>query len=109
VKGTAVAAQKLSNLDPEVEREFLDQAETEIRQHGRRVITGIVAIGKKLTEVKKRLGHGKYEAFVRDRLGFGLDSALRFVQSYELVLKSGNLRDLEFLQIEGENRARFAC
>jgi len=85
------------------EEEFLAQAEGEIRGYGRLLVSGIVGIGKKLVEVQEHLKYRKnvegYEAFVRKRLGFSEDTALRFVRSYEL-LKSRNLRDLESLQID---------
>jgi hypothetical protein len=85
------------------EEEFLAQAEGQIRGYGRLLVSGIVGIGKKLVEVQEHLKYRKdvegYEAFVRKRLGFSEDTALRFVRSYEL-LKSRNLRDLESLQID---------
>jgi hypothetical protein len=84
------------DLDDEA---YLAQAEGEIRGYGRLVVSGIVAIGKKLVEVKERVGHGRYEKFIRERLGFSEDTALRFVQSYRLF-ESRNLRDLNRLQID---------
>ena len=81
------------------DEEFLAQAEDEIRGYGRLVISGIVAIGKKLVEVKERVGHGNYEAFVRDRLGFSLSTARNFVHTHELF-KSANFADLASLQID---------
>jgi len=85
------------------EEEFLAQAEGEIRGYGRLLVSAIVGIGKKLIEVQEHLKYRKnvegYEAFVRKRLGFSEDTALRFVRSYKL-LESRNLRDLESLQID---------
>jgi hypothetical protein len=85
----------LAALDDEA---YLSQAEGEIRGYGRLVVSGIFAIGRKLAEVKERLPK-RYETFVRDRLRFSTDTALRFVQSYKL-LESRNLRDLKSLQID---------
>jgi hypothetical protein len=79
-----------------------DQAEGEIRGYGQSIVHGIVAIGKKLVEIKTRLKHGGYENFVRDRLRFSTDSALRFVQCYQWYSKTATLRDLETIQIDVE-------
>lgn len=80
--------------------EYLDQAEGEIRGSGRNVVQNVVAIGKKLVEVKGRIAHGKYEAFVRDRLGFAKTTAHQFVKSYEWVSKVRTSEHLESLQID---------
>jgi Protein of unknown function (DUF3102) len=81
--------------------EYLDRAEGEIRGYSRNVVQNIVAIGRKLVEIKDRVGHGNYEGFVRQRLGFSPSTALRFVQSYEAV-KSVTVTDLESLQIDAK-------
>jgi hypothetical protein len=44
----------------------------------------MVAIGKNLVEVKGRVGHGKYERFIRERLRFGTKKAI----SYSLLRRS---------------------
>ena len=77
---------------------YLDQAEGEIRGYGRIVASGIAAIGKKLVEVKERVGHGKYTRFVVERLKFNERTARDFVSSYTLF-KTANFADLESLQI----------
>src|SRR6516165_6269865 len=81
---------------------YLDQAASEIIGRGRQMVADIIAIGRKLVEVKKRVGHGRYEAFVRDRLGFSLSSALRFVRAYQMLesVKLADLRTLETVQID---------
>jgi hypothetical protein len=81
------------------DEQYLNQAETEIRRHSRHVLSSIVAIGKKLTEVKGRLGHGRYGQFIRDRLGFSERTAQQFVQCYEFI-KSAQCADLDSLQID---------
>lgn len=82
------------------DEEFLNQAEAEIRRSDKRVISEIVAIGRKLTEIKNRVGHGRYGQFIRDRLWFSERSAQQFVQSYEF-LKSAQCADFESLHIDG--------
>ena len=47
--------------------------------------------------MKQRIAHGRYEAFVRDRLGFSVSSALRFVRAYQM-LESAKLTDLRLLE-----------
>jgi len=49
---------------------YLDQAASEIVGRGRQIVADIITIGRQLVEVKQRIAHGRYEAFVRDRLGF---------------------------------------
>jgi hypothetical protein len=61
----------------------------------------MVAIGKKLVEVKGRVGHGKYERFIRERLRFGKTAAHCYVKSYEL-LKCSPGEDLQSLQIDAK-------
>jgi hypothetical protein len=78
---------------------YLTEAEGEIRGYGRLVFSGIIAIGKKLSEVRTRVGHGKYGGFIK-RLGFSRSTAQNFVQSYDLLIKFANFVDLESLQID---------
>ena len=77
------------------DEEYLDQAEGEIRGYSRNVVQNIIATGGKLVEVKERVGHGHYEAFVHDRLGFAKTTAHQFVKSYEWW--SSNVRTSEHL------------
>lgn len=79
--------------------EFLDQAEAEIRHSDKRVVLEILAIGKKLAEIKARVGHGRYRAFIRDRLRFSERSAQEFVRSYKF-LKSAHCADFDALHID---------
>jgi hypothetical protein len=59
-------------------------------------------ICRKLVEVKERVGHGKYTAFVTERLGWSERSGRRFVEVYELF-KAANLAGLEALQIDASS------
>jgi hypothetical protein len=79
------------------DEEFLDLAEREIRAFGRSIAHGIVEIGKKLAGVKERVGHEKYQAFVRGRLHFSEDTALNFVRS------SARASPLELTDLIGES------
>jgi hypothetical protein len=79
--------------------EFLDQAEADIRRSDKRVVLEIFAIGKKLAEIKARVGYGRYGVFIRDRLRFSERSAQQYVQSYEF-LKSAHCADFESLHID---------
>jgi hypothetical protein len=82
-----------------IDGEYLTEAEGEIRGYGRLVVSGIVAIGKKLSEVRTRVGHGKYGEFIK-RLGFSHSTAQNFVQSYELLTKFVKFANLRCLQID---------
>jgi hypothetical protein len=55
-----------------------------------------------LVEVKGRVGHGKYENFIRERLRFSLQAALNYVRTYQL-LKSTTGVDLKALQIDARS------
>ena len=79
--------------------QFLAAAEKEIRRYGKVIGSSIIAIGKKLIEIKERVGHGRYGQFVRDRLTFGERTAQEYVRSYEL-LKSAQCADFKSLKID---------
>jgi hypothetical protein len=64
---------------------------------------GIVEIGRKLVEVKERVGHGKYTAFVTERLGWSVMQATRFVNVYELTRKPNKLLDFDGLTIDASS------
>lgn len=66
------------------EEEFLAQAEGQIRGYGKLVSTGIVEIGRKLTEVKDRTGYQGFLTFVKDRLRWSEMQASRFVNVYQM-------------------------
>lgn len=89
----------VSPLRQITDEEYLDQTKGEIRGYSRLVVTGIINIGKKLAEAKAQVGHGKYQKFVREQLGFTDSAVLRFVQSFEFS-KTPTLVDLESVQID---------
>ena len=80
------------------DEEFLAEAENEIRRRGKVIVSNIIAIGKKLIEIKARVGHGRYGQFVRDRLPISERTAQQYVRSYEF-LKTAQCADLEALKI----------
>ncbi len=55
---------------------------------------GVVDIGQALTEMKERLGPGKFLLWVGDEFAWGYDSATRFMNVYERF-ESVNLTDLQ--------------
>jgi DUF3102 family protein len=64
--------------------EYLDQKKGEVRAQSRVIVAGIVMIGRILVEAKEEVGHGKYEKWVREELGYSPSTALNYVRSYEL-------------------------
>jgi hypothetical protein len=84
------------------EERFLARAEKYIRAASTKAGEAIVKIGFELTLVKAKVGHGKYETFVRDRLGWSPDTALRFTRVFELA-KSRNVRDFTGLTIDASS------
>jgi hypothetical protein len=59
-------------------------------------------IGRELVAVKERVGHGRYTAFVTDRLGWLEWAGRNFVTVYEM-LKTANFADLENLTIDASS------
>lgn len=64
--------------------EFLAQAEGQIRGYGKLVVSGIVEIGRKLVEVKGRVGYSGFVVFVTERLSWSERAGNRFVSVAEM-------------------------
>jgi hypothetical protein len=79
------------------------------RGYGKMVVSGIVEIGRKLVEVKERVGHGNYTAFVTERLGWSPQAALNFTRVFELFAKSTNCVDFDTLTIDASSLYRIAA
>jgi hypothetical protein len=97
-----------ATIAPAPTEAFLAQAESEIRGYGKLVVNGIVEIGRKLVEVKERVGHGRYTAFVTERLGWSMRSGQNFVAVFEMV-KSANFAPLDDLTIDASSLYRIAA
>jgi hypothetical protein len=69
----------------ETDEEFLSQAEGQIRGLGKMVVSGIVEIGRKLVEVKERVGYPGFVAFVTGRLGWSERSGNNFIAVFEMI------------------------
>lgn len=82
-----------ASLDADT-REFLQDREEKIHNLARATAEGIVRIGQYLTEAKARLGHGKFEQWIKDKFAWSDDSARNFMRVYE-CFKSRNFRDLD--------------
>lgn len=67
------------DLDPDI-RIAVQQRTGEIKSLMKRAAQDIIDIGEKLTEVKERLGHGRFGAWLRAEFEWSADTALRFVQ-----------------------------
>jgi hypothetical protein len=80
-----------------------DRGEAFFEYHGAELtVSGIVEIGRKPGEVKERVGHGQYEAFVRERLGWSASLALRYAQVFK-AFKSVTVTDFDALQIDARS------
>jgi len=84
------------------EERFLARAEKNIRAASTKAVEAIVKIGFELTLVKAKVGHGKYETFVRDRFGWSASAAHRFVQVFEMS-KSLNVGGFDGLTIDASS------
>jgi Protein of unknown function (DUF3102) len=67
-----------------------------IRRLGKRVITDIIEIGRRLKLAKDIVGHGGWKAWLEKEFGWSADTALNFMRVYELSedFESRNFRDL---------------
>jgi Protein of unknown function (DUF3102) len=72
-----------------------------IRTLGQRVVKDIVEIGRRLTESKKRVGHGKWAEWLETEFDWSEGTALNFMRVYELAenYKSKNFTDLSFADL----------
>jgi hypothetical protein len=80
-------------LDTETRRFVLERTER-IHNLARMTATGIVQIGQYLSEVKARLGHGKFLDWIKKEFGWAERSARRFMEVHE-AFKSANLADMQ--------------
>jgi hypothetical protein len=65
----------------------------EIRRLGKRVVSDIIEIGRRLIECKKIVGHGGWLPLLEREFGWTDDTALNFMRVFEMS-KSRNFRDL---------------
>lgn len=82
-----------NELDPPT-RAFVREREERIHNLARMTATGIVQIGQYLSEVKERIGHGRFLQWIGDRFEWKQAQAYRFIQVYENV-KITNLINLD--------------
>ncbi len=82
-----------SSLDAET-NQFVQQQTGEIRMLMKRTAQGIIEIGQKLIEVKKRLGHGRFLDWLEAEFEWTERTARNFMRVAE-VFKSENFSDLQ--------------
>jgi hypothetical protein len=76
-------------------REFVQLKTDEIHGQLKRTAEGVIRIGQGLREVKKELGHGRYEGWLKAEFGMSLWTANKFVQvAMRFGDKSVNFTDL---------------
>jgi hypothetical protein len=71
-----------------------------IRKIAKRVIDDVIEVGRRPTECKALLGHGGWLPWLELEFAWSDDTALRFMQVYELF-KSRTVRDLNMLPVSG--------
>ena len=74
---------------------FVQQQTNEIRSLMKRTSQGIFDIGQRLTEVKRRLGHGKFGVWLEAEFEWGVTTAWQFMKVAE-AFKSSKFEDLRF-------------
>jgi hypothetical protein len=81
------------DLEPGV-AEFARELTERIHELARLTAATIVEIGRNLTEVKERVGHGKFLDWIDKEFGWGDRSARNFMMVYDRF-KTANFADLE--------------
>jgi len=76
------------------DRAYVKHRELLIRETAKQTAQGIVNIGQLLSEAKERLEHGKWLPWLKLSFGWSRQSAVRFIQVYELS-KCQNFGHLE--------------
>jgi len=66
-----------------------------IQELGRRAIGDIIEIGRRLTDAKERLGHGKFLTWLAAEFGWSERTAENFMRVYDLHCKSEKFPELE--------------
>ena len=66
----------------------------EIRRLGKRVVGDVVEIGRRLTECKEIVGHGRWLGWLNAEFGWSDRTALNFMRVYAMATKSENFSDL---------------
>jgi hypothetical protein len=75
----------------------------QVLRHGAPELARAVRDGhRKLVEVKERVGHGRYTAFVTERLGWSMRSGQNFVSVFEMI-KSANFAPLGTMTIDASS------
>jgi len=81
-------------LEP-VNRDAVRQRTEEIRVQLRRAAQDIWEIGQKLVEVRSRLKHGQFEAWLKAEFGWSHRTAYNFINVYEAFSKPANFAEIE--------------
>jgi hypothetical protein len=66
-----------------------------IQRLGRRAIGDVVEIGRRLTDAKRRLGHGRFLVWLATEFGWSERTAEHFMRVYDLHGKFANFADLD--------------
>lgn len=62
----------------------LEESTKKIRKISKRTVEGIIEIGRELRWVKSNLEHGKWEQWVKEKLGFHPTTAWRFMRAVDV-------------------------
>ena len=96
-KGTKTLAQADTDLRREVKA--ILRLKKRAASHGKRFITDIAEIGKRLARVKKRVGPGNFLSWVRKNFKWSADTAENYISVYK-VSQTPRFRSLRNLPLE---------
>ena len=86
-----------NDLDRET-REFVEYKTAAIRMQAKRHVEAALAIGRDLTEVKERLGHGRFSAWLGAEFAWSERTAQNMMGAYERF-KSATVADLATIDL----------
>jgi len=84
---------------------FLEETAQRIRELAEKTAQNILEIGRRLTAVKQRLGHGEWESWVRRELGWHPSTAWRLMR----VGRLASTQDVDIAEMWGNRRRRLAA
>ena len=87
--------QQLTHTPAEQESQALVEHVEAIRAVGKRVLSDVVEIGRRLTECRRIVGHGKWLAWLEHEFRWSQQTAARFMQVFEFAGKVSKLENLE--------------
>jgi hypothetical protein len=95
---------QMTNVPPKLDNKYKETKAAELLAHHRNTTSGIIGMGRILTEVKKTLSHGEYTEWMRKHFRFSNATSLRYRRSFALAT---SIED--FANVKLETMALYFC